>query len=314
MDVIYDLINFRGKEGAFVTVGTFDGIHLGHQEIINTLIKKSKISGKKNVLVTFYPHPQMVVNSKYNTEIKLLTTPEEKLRILEQFRLDQIVFIHFTKVFSKTPPEKFIQNILIEKLHACGIVVGYDHAFGKSRKGRIDFLKKIAKEKNLDIIEVGPFVVNEEKVSSTLIRKLLISGNVKETSKYLGTHYSISGEVIRGEGRGKQFGFPTANLFVKNPEKLIPGNGVYIVRVSFENNLYNGMLYIGTRSTFGESRRTIEVNIFDFNEDIYGEILEVSFIEKIRDDLFFASEKQLYEQIEKDKEESIRYLNNKLII
>ncbi|RKY85263.1 hypothetical protein DRQ09_07535 [candidate division KSB1 bacterium] len=310
MEIIYDLENYREEKETYVTIGTFDGIHLGHQEIIKTLIEKSRVSHKKNILITFYPHPQMVVNSKYNSDIELLTSPEEKIEILKNFNIDKILFINFTKEFSEISPEEFLKNVLIEKLNATGVVVGYNHAFGKGRKGRIEFLKDFGKRNGMEITVVEPVIVNGKPISSTLIRKLLKSGDVLKASRYLGSRYFINGEVVKGAGRGKRLGFPTANLIVKNSRKLIPRNGVYIVKIVFKDEIYNGMFYIGTRSTYGETERTLEVNIFDFNKDIYGEMLKIIFLKRIRNDETFKSEHELYLQLKKDKRESIYFIKN----
>jgi len=310
MKVINNLNEYEEKEETFVTVGTFDGIHLGHQEILRILVEKSRERGKKNILVTFYPHPQMVVNSKYDNKIELLTTPEEKLEILRNCNLDLVVYVRFTREFSEIKPEEFVEEILIGKLNACGIVVGYDHAFGKARRGRIELLREYGEKRELEIIEVEPYLKNGKPASSTLIRQLLKTGRVQDASYYLGTNYKLSGKVIHGSGRGKRSGYPTANLSVGNPAKLIPEDGVYIVKIFYNDIPHNGMLYIGTRSTYGETERVIEVHIFNFSKEIYGESIKVEFLKRIRGDIQFENEDLLLKQIDRDKEDSMEYFNN----
>jgi len=310
MKVYKDIESFTAVKNAVVTTGTFDGLHNGHRVIISRVKQLAKESKGQSVIVTFYPHPQIVLHPE-EKNINVLTSQEEKIMLFEQLEIDHLIFIPFTPEFSKLSYTEFIKNILIDKLHVRKLVIGYDHHFGKDRQGELTHLQEYGKKFNFEVEEIGVQKVGEVAVSSTKIRKALLAGDVVKASKFLGYKYFLSGHVVKGESVGRTLGFPTANIEVSDPLKLIPGEGVYVVSVEIGTDHQVGMLSIGTRPTFNGVSQVIEVNIFNFNRNIYYEALSVHFIEKLRDEVKYDSVEELKEQLLRDKQESEKVLLSK---
>ncbi len=285
-----------------LSVGSFDGIHLGHQQILNELSKQSQDCNCLEVLVTFHPHPEIVVGSYDQRNIELLTTLEEKIQILERLELPVLLVIPFTKEFSQMSYQDFIKDILVNRLNIEKIVIGHDHAFGRNREGRSEQLKNMGKQYRFDVSVMKPFLVNGSIVNSTKIRKIIYNGDMESAYSLLGRPYSIVGTVEKGSNRGKGIvGYPTANIRPTDPYKLIPKKGVYAVDVILHNKKYKGMMNIGHRPTFNFDPLTLEVHIFNFFGYIYGEKLEVIFKKFIRDEKKFNNADELKDQILKDK-------------
>lgn len=303
MEIIKDIKRELKISGSVATIGTFDGLHIGHQKIIKLLMEKSKQLNLKSVVITFYPHPRVVLGDR--NDIKLLTPIEEKVKLFENFGIDFLLVVPFSKEFAKKTYQEFLNEIVIDKVKAKFLIIGYDHKFGKNREGDITKLKEYLKEKDLDMMIVGPEKIEENAASSTKIREALKSNNLDFANKMLGHYYFIEGVVVEGAKRGRTIGYPTANLKPSENNKLVPPNGVYFVRIKYDQKQYFGVANIGLRPTFNNVKEPItEVYIFDFNKDIYGENICIEFIKKIRDEVKFNSIEELEIQIKKDVEYS----------
>ncbi len=278
LKTLTELENFTDPTA--LTVGTFDGVHLGHKLLLQKLSQKAEKKSLKTALATFYPHPQEILNSK-RPPIGLLSTQEEKISLLEEAGLDILLVIPFSVEFAQTSAVDFCKKILIEGLNASEIIVGYDHAFGKNREGSLQTLNALSQEYSYGVELVKEFNLNSHKINSTTIRNLISNGDLETANKLLGYEFLLSGKVIKGDQRGRLLGFPTANLETQ-PSKLLPQDGVYAVRVNHQNKVYKGVLNIGLRPTFDRQNRSVEVFIFDFDEEIYGEKLSLSLVAKIR--------------------------------
>ena len=310
MEIISNLEDLRHKKNCVITTGTFDGIHLGHQTIINKLHDIAVKTKVCSTVVTFEPHPQFVLKLNRETELKLLTTLKEKIIIFENLQIDRLVILPFTNELSNLTSEEFIENILVKKIGFSSIIFGYDHAFGKDRSGNIEVLKKLGQRYNYSIIQMTPFSIGDTIISSTKIRRLISSGNVTLAAKYLGRKYKLTGKVIKGEGRGKIFSTPTANISPLSDKKLIPQNGIYAGWVKFKNKKYKTVIYIGEKPTFSSKNLSIELHLFDFVGNLYDKLLDVEFAAKIRNDIKFDNAEKLYEQIEFDKKKTLEILSN----
>lgn len=287
------------EHGTIVTIGTFDGVHIGHQKIIKRLIQVGKDKRLKSIVLTFFPHPRMVLQK--NSNIKLLNTIKEREAILSSLGLDQMVTKTFTKEFANLSARDFVKTVLVDALNAKYIIIGYDHQFGKNRSANINDLKAFGNEFGFEVEEISAQDVKEVSVSSTKIRAALQEGDIATANAFLGYPYFITGKVIKGKGLGKQIGFPTANIEIEEDYKLIPKDGVYVIKALVKNKTVFGMMNIGTNPTVDGSHRTIEVNLFDFDADIYDEIIKVEFLERIRDEHKFDSLELLQAQLKKDK-------------
>jgi riboflavin kinase/FMN adenylyltransferase len=284
-----------------LTIGTFDGVHLGHQKIIDQLNREAEKIGGESVLFTFYPHPRMVIYPDSHG-LKLLQTQEEKLNKLERMGLKNVILFPFTFEFSRLTALEFVRDYLVNKLHVRKMVIGYDHQFGKNREGSLRFLQEICEIYDFEVIEIPAHDIDDVNISSTKIRESILVGNVERAAEFLGEPFSLNGEVVRGESLGRTIGFPTANIKVKNTEKLVPSNGVYAVTVSFDNRSYLGMMNVGVRPTVsGENDLSLEVNILDFDEDLYNKTLYVNFHARLRDEQRFDGVEELVEQLKKDE-------------
>ncbi len=286
-------------KNTIVTIGTFDGLHLGHQKILNQMKKYAVMNRLKSVVISFKNHPRKVINPDF--DLKLLTTVDERLPMFEKFFLNYLILLEFTKEIAEMSAAEFI-DLLMKHLDIKMFLVGYDNHFGKNRQADADFLTKMSFKYNFDVVEINPLLVNNEEVSSTKIRKALLDGDIKKANMFLGYKYFITGEVTEGKKIGAKMGFPTANLKVPK-EKLIPKNGVYATFVTIDNAMYWSMTNIGFKPTLNsENQQVIETHIFDFNQNIYGKKIKIHFVRRIRDEIKFASVEELARQLHKDKE------------
>ena len=301
MNVFYGTKDFTKLDNAVVTSGTFDGVHLGHQKILNRLKEVALETSGESVVITFYPHPRSVI-SPDNKTINLLSTLDEKIELLEKNGIKHLVIIPFTREFSELSSEEFIQKILIETIGTKTLVIGFDHRFGKNREGGFDYLKENKARYGFEIEEISRHDLENVGISSSKIRKALFEGDVPTADHFLGRNYSISGVVVKGKQLGRTIGFPTANIQVREIAKLVPADGVYAVKVYYREEEFGGMLNIGNRPTVDGTLKTIEVNIFNFDREIYGENLKVEFLLKIRNEQKFNGLAELKAQITKDKE------------
>lgn len=284
--------------GTVATVGTFDGVHRGHWTVLREIRERADATGRRSVLVTFDPHPLRIVRPEHAP--LLLTTPVEKKEILAESGLDYAVFLTFTEALSRYEPRRFVEEILVGRLGVEELVIGYDHGFGRDREGDPETLRAIGAELGFEVDVVPPVSVGEEAVSSSRIRRLIGEGRVADAVEPLGRPYSVRGIVVRGEGRGKGLGFPTANLRVTEGDKLVPPEGIYAVRGVLRDGMYTGALHLGPRPTFKGSPPSIELHLLDFDRDIYGEEVRVDFIERLRGIEPFAGVDALLEQIRMD--------------
>ena len=308
MNIYRNIADITRDDKTVVTVGTFDGVHLAHRQILNKVKELAKQNNSRSFVITFEPHPQEVLKNK-TPDIKLLTSLGEKLRLLESIGIDNVLVIDFTEDFSKTNAREFYDKYVASIIGINNLVIGYDHLFGKDRQGDFQMLKEIGREFNFNVHRVEEIDIEGKPVSSTRIRKALAEGNIEEANKLLGYEYSFDGIVIEGDKIGRTIGYPTVNLKFIKENKVMPNDGIYCVRVIHDKDVHYGMMYHGKRPTLSEGLvRAKEVHIFDFNKMIYGEKLTVAFLTKLRDDKKFASKEELVAQIDKDKENSLKYL------
>jgi len=290
------------------TVGTFDGLHLGHQTILHEVRREAAERGASATVVTFSPHPQLVLRNPNRPPVKILTTDSEKITMLQAAKIDRIVVVPFTLEFSKTSSDAFVREILFQRIGMSGVVLGHDHGFGKNREGDIALMARLGAELDFSVRELPPFEIDGVVLSSTRIRELFSKGEVSKAARFLGRPYQFTATVVRGDGRGRELGFPTANLQVDDPDKLVPARGVYAVQVHLGRKKFGGMSNIGTRPTFQTNNETIEVNIFDLDEDLYGKKMTVELIERLRAEKAFAAVTELIEQLEQDRNAAQRVL------
>ena len=288
------------KHKYIITIGTFDGVHMGHKVILDRLNKISSRQKGKSILITFFPHPRHVLH-KEDQEMRLINTLDEKKELLEKAGLDILIINKFTKDFSRIKSVNFVRDILVDQLKVDTLVIGYDHHFGRNREGSINELEGLAELYGFNIEMVPPQLFQDIAVSSTKIRKLLESGKIERANHYLGYNFFINGKVVKGNGIGKKINFPTANILINNELKILPCDGVYAVLLSLGNKKYKGMMNIGLNPTLNGKIRSLEVNIFDFNQDIYGQEIKVSFIKRIRDEKRFKDIEGLKRQLIIDK-------------
>ena len=307
MEIIKDLKDFKPSGPVILTQGTFDGVHHGHRKILETVIKKAKSRDGVSVLLTFYPHPRLVLYPDDN-QLKLITTISEKASILEELGLDYLIIQPFTKELSRLSPYQYIKEILSESLSVSTLIIGYDHRFGKNREGSINEITKYSMEFGYEVEQIPEQDIDDCKVSSSQIRKALLSGDLELANNLLGRTFSMCGTVVDGNKVGTTIGFPTANIDLKDAYKLIPKEGVYAVQTVLDGNVLNGMLNIGNRPTFQRNERAIEVHLFDFSDNIYGRDVEILFRKRWRDEHKFENSTLLVEQLKKDEQEIRRYL------
>jgi riboflavin kinase/FMN adenylyltransferase len=299
-ELIY-LEDVKREENSVVTVGTFDGVHAGHRAIMDTVLKKADEHEARSVIVTFDPHPREIINPG-DAGIKLLTSLQERREILEELGIDTMVVIPFDRDFSLLSSEEFIKDIIYKKIGVTEFVIGYDHHFGKDREGSIDTVKRLGKKMDFDTYVVSKREVGAKTVSSTAIRNAISEeGDVEQAAEFLQRLYRLNGMVVHGDKRGKEIGYPTANIKPEDKRKIIPKDGVYAVHVRIEDNWYDGMMNIGTRPTFNDRERTLEVHLFNFDEDIYGKEVQVRFVKRMRDEKKFDGKEELINQLKVDE-------------
>lgn len=304
----YDLDSISELKHTAVTTGTFDGVHLGHKTIIDKLISVAKQIDGESVLLTFYPHPRMVLFPD-DHQIRLLNTQSEKEQLLESCGIDHLVVVNFTKEFSRLSSLEFVRNILANKLKAKKLVIGYDHHFGRNREGSFAHLLEFGSLYGFEVEEIPAKDIDEVAVSSSKIRKAIEAGDIDTANKYLGYAYSFTGKVIKGKQLGRTIGYPTANIAITDPYKLIPAIGVYAVKVMFAKQTYEGMLSIGKNPTVSNQNiLSIEVNIFEFNADIYNKEITVFIYKKLRDEEKYSSLDELKAQLAVDKQNALKFL------
>ncbi|HLF46720.1 MAG TPA: bifunctional riboflavin kinase/FAD synthetase [Chitinophagaceae bacterium] len=322
MQVHYDIDKLPAFRKAVITIGTFDGVHLGHQQVLASLKKEAARINGESVIITFHPHPRKVVSSAI-LGIRLINTLEEKITLLEALGIDHLVVVPFTDAFANQPAEDYVKNFLVEKFHPHTVIIGYDHRFGRERLGDYRLLEKLAAESKFKLKEIPKRILNEISISSTNIREAVLHNDMDTANKLLGHEFFFEGEVIHGNKLGRKLGYPTANLKIADEEKMIPGDGIYAVyasvkseKVKANNNdiknkyslRYKGMMSIGFRPTVDGKKRVIEVNIFDFEKEIYGEILQVFVKKYLRAEAKFNTLEELISKIDQDKMESLKVL------
>lgn len=309
MKIYHNIDEFVRVKNAVVTIGTFDGVHIGHRKIISGIKELEKNTGGETVLLTFFPHPRMILHPE-DESIRLINTINEKAELLEQLGIDHLIITPFSRDFSNQSPEEYIRDVLVNKIGTKKIVIGYDHRFGKNRQGSLDDLVRLGPVYGFEVVEIPEQDINEVAISSTRIRTALLKAEIELANTFLGYPFFITGTVIRGDQLGRQIGYPTANIVIEEKYKLIPSGGIFAVKVKIAETVYKGMAYIGTRPTLNGLTRNIEVNIFDFDQDIYNRQIRMEFHNFVREDMKFSSLDELKEQIAKDKVEVTRVLGS----
>jgi riboflavin kinase / FMN adenylyltransferase len=312
MKVVNDIKNYRSDKKSILTIGTFDGIHIGHQKILKSLVAQAK---KENLLanvLTFFPHPRMVLQKE--SQIKLIDTLKEREDFLRKLGVDNLIIHPFSVAFSKLTALEFIQNILVKQLKIDSLYIGYDHRFGRNREATVEDLKSYGQQYDFKVNIISAQQIATIAVSSTKIRVAIALGDFVKVHHFLGRPFQLRGTVTKGEGIGRKLAFPTANLNVNIPYKIIPPQGVYLVSILLEKGVFYGMMNIGTRPTLSGKNESIEIHIFDFNEDLYGKMITVCLYEKIRDERKFDSLEALKTQLIKDKKKCKRTLTVKGLI
>lgn len=306
MSKVKHIETYKSVKQAVVTIGTFDGVHIGHQKIVNRLIENSIKNNLVSIILTFFPHPRMVLQKDAN--IKLLNTIDERSEILDNLGLDYLLIQKFSFEFSRLSAEDFVKNILVDKLKAKKVIIGYDHRFGRNRNASIEDLKAFGERYGFDVEEISAQDIDAVSVSSTKIRNALINGDVKKANTFLGYNFILTGKVIKGKKLGRQINFPTANIKIAEDYKLIPKQGSYIVNATIDGVLVYGMMNIGVNPTVNGDKESIEVHFFDFNKDIYNQEIQIHLIERIRDEQKFESVEALKSQLSKDKKAALNFL------
>lgn len=304
METIQNISHFKQvPHQTVVTIGTFDGVHLGHRKILERITNNAKNTGLKSTVLTFFPHPRMVLQK--DVDIKLLNTLEEKKQILEGLGLDYLIIHPFTKQFSRLSAIDFVRDILVNNIKAKRIIIGYDHRFGRNRNANIKDLISFGNTFDFEVEEIPAQEIEDVSVSSTKIRKALLDGDVETANSYLNYAYMLTGTVKKGRGLGRDFGFPTANLHISEEYKLIPKNGAYVVKSHLDGKEYYGMMNIGFNPTVDGSKKSIEINFFEFDGNLYEKKIQVALLHRIRDEHKFNSIEELKEQLKKDKNHSL---------
>lgn len=301
MNVYRHINEFSSKKNVVITTGTFDGVHLGHKKIIEQVVSAAKKISGESVILTFFPHPRMVLYPESN-DLKLLNTIDERIELLKDSGIDHLIIHPFSMEFSRITSLDFVRDILVNKLNTKRLVIGYDHHFGKNREGSFQHLKEYGPLYGFEVEEIPAQEIQQINISSTKVRNSLLIGEIRAANQFLGYPYFINGTVVDGDKIGRELGFPTANIKVDEAYKLIPGNGVYAVKVNIEQQSFTGMLNVGNRPTLNGEEETIEVNIFNFNEQIYNKPIRIEFFEKIRNEIKFNELSELQQQLNNDKQ------------
>lgn len=309
MQVIHDINDIPKFQDTVLTIGTYDGVHFGHQQILRRVIETAKTLGSKSILMTFHPHPRLVLQP--NHPVKLITTFEEKMEILADYDLDYVVAIPFSTEFAAMDADAYIKDIIVNLFHPKKIIIGYDHKFGKNRLGDLNLLERFSATYGYEVEEISKQTIDEIAVSSTKVRAALLEGDIQSANFWLAHPFTLSGKVVDGDKIGRTLGFPTANISIENPNKLIPPSGVYAVKVMLDGQSYNGALSIGNRPTFNLGNQlVIEVFIIDFSADIYGKQIKITFLEKVRGQRRFENQDELIAQMENDVQTCKRICEN----
>ena len=309
MNQINGIEDFLKIKPSIVTIGTFDGVHLGHQKILSKLVSEGKKSKLETIVLTFFPHPRKILNP--SIQLSLLNTQSEKIELFKSSGIDNLITQKFNKDFSEYSAEKYVQKILVNKLKIKKILIGYDHRFGKNRDAGIKELKTLGDKYNFDVIEISAKEKNNISISSTKIRNALFNGKLNIAKSYLGYDYKITGKVIQGNSIGRKIGYPTANLQVMDKDKLIPKRGVYLVYTRLENKVIHGMMNIGIKPTIKSKEGSIEVHLFEWKKNIYNKSIDVFLKKFIREEKKFKSLDKLADQLKIDKENCLIMLNEK---
>ena len=300
MKTIHGIENFTADEASIVTIGTFDGVHLGHQQILKQLIDTSRKSKLKSVLLTFFPHPRMVLQP--DISMRLIQTIQEREKALQKTGLDYLVIHPFSTEFSRLSADDYVKQILVEQLNVRKVVVGYDHRFGRNRTASLEDMYHYADIHEFEVIEINAEKIESTAVSSTKIRKAIDEGNIELANTYLGHSFTIEGMVIDGDKRGRELSYPTANIDLQNPHKIVPKQGVYLVKSNLEDRIIYGMMNIGTKPTFNAAMPSIEVHFFDWNGNLYGQAVQVELLKWVREERKFNSIEELQTQIQADEQ------------
>ncbi len=299
MEITKHFSNYTYTEKTIITIGTFDGVHVGHQKIINQLVEYSKKNNAKSVLVTFFPHPRMVLQK--NNTIKLINTIDEKIELLEKLGLDRLIIQPFDKEFARLTAFEFVRDVLVDKLNVSKLIIGYDHHFGKNREGNFEQLQEFGHVFGFEVAEISAKNINDIAISSTKIRKALDKGNIEKVNTYLDYNFMLSGMVVSGEKLGTEIGFPTANIVIKEDYKLIPKKGVYLVKSTINDTQLYGMMNIGNRPTINGKHQTIETHFFNFDGDLYEKNIKIEVLKYLRNEQKFNSIDDLKSQLKIDK-------------
>ena len=308
LNIFHSINDFRSTKKTIITLGTFDGVHIGHKKILEKVLQNTDDGQYESLVLTFFPHPRMVLQG--DSDIKLLNTINEKIDLLQEIGIENLVIHPFDETFSRLTAEEFVKTILVDRLQIQKIIIGYDHRFGRNRTANIDDLINYGEQYGFEVEQISVQEINEISVSSTKIRQALSEGNMTLANDYLGYDYFITGTVIKGKQLGRTINFPTANLAIQENYKLIPQNGVYIVKSTIENKQVYGMMNIGINPTVNGQNRSIEVHYFDFDAYLYDKEIRVSIVHRIRSEQKFESFELLKAQLEKDKKTALNYLNH----
>lgn len=308
LKIFHSINNFKSTKKTILTLGTFDGVHIGHRKILKKVTQNIENGKYESLVLTFFPHPRMVLQGK--SDVKLLNTIDEKIDLLEKIGVQNLVIHPFDETFSKLTAQEFVKTVLVNQFHIKKIIIGHDHRFGKNRTANIDDLITYGKEYDFEVEQISVQEINDVSISSTKIRKALLEGNIILSNKYLGYDYFLTGFIVKGKQLGRTINFPTANLKIEENYKLIPRNGVYVVKSVINQKIVFGMMNIGFNPTLAEENLSIEIHYFDFDGDLYNKKISVSLLEYLRPEQKFDSVALLKKQLEKDKNTSLTYINN----
>ena len=309
MKIYRNITEFNPTKKVFLTVGTFDGIHFGHQKLIESLNKKAHADGGESVMLTFSPHPRLVLFPD-NLSLKLINTLEEKIERLEKSGIDHLIIYPFTKEFSRISAIEYVRDFLVKELKVSNLIIGYDHQFGRNREGNFEYLKELSELYNFEVEEISAQDINDINVSSTKIRNAILDGNIHLANEYLGYPFSLTGDVVEGKRIGNTIGFPTANLFIEDAQKIIPMNGAYAVLAKVANTWHKAMLNIGTNPTVNSlDNVSVEVHLLNFSDDIYGQEITLNFFKRLRSEVKFEGLEQLKKQLRIDMSNAEKILD-----
>mgnify|MGYP001175881382 FL=1 len=307
MKIFNNIQSYSSEKESILTIGTFDGVHIGHNKILTRLVEESKKNNLSSLIMTFFPHPRMVLQK--SQEIKMIDTIDEKIHLFEKTGVDNLIIQPFDENFSKIRAKEFVEEILVKKLKIKYIIIGYDHRFGKDREASVDDLKKFGLNYMFTVEEIAAQEIHSIAISSTKIRNAILKGEIKKCNEYLGRNFMLTGEVVHGDGLGKKINFPTANIKIPETYKIIPKNGVYLVKAIINSEIYFGMMNIGVRPTIGGKNKSLEIHFFNFKDNIYNKTISVEIICKIRDEEEFSSIDELKIQLKKDEQFCLKLIN-----